>query len=133
MVPELNANYSISSKQIDQFWNEGFIYLKEVLNQDEIKIYGDIIRKTANKRINDNKLEPVSEGAFYQTLNLRFDSPEMMKFTKKPTFQPKTCFGPKMPKIPMKIALPGRLSQLRAEMYAFSHFSRISPNLHNLR
>ena len=80
MLPELNANYSISSKQIDQFWNEGFIYLKEVLNQDEIKIYGDIIRKTANKRINDNKLEPVSEGAFYQTLNLRFDSPEMMRF-----------------------------------------------------
>ena len=49
-------------------------------------------------------------------------SPEIVKFTKKPIFQPKTRFGLNLPKIPMKIALPGRLSQLRAEMCAFSNF-----------
>ena len=80
MLPELKAGYSISKHQIDQFWNDGFIYLKEVLNKDEIEVYGDVIRENANKRINDNNLEPVSEGAFYQTLNLRYDSPDMMKF-----------------------------------------------------
>ena len=49
--------------------------------------------------------------------------PEMVKFTKKPIFQPKTRFGLNSPKIPMNFALPGRLSQLRAEMCTFSDFS----------
>ena len=70
MFPELKADYIISKQQIDQFWQDGFIFLKEVLNKDEIKYYGKIIRETAKKRINKNNLEPVSEGAFYQSLNL---------------------------------------------------------------
>ena len=78
MFPELKADYIISKQQIDQFWQDGFIFLKEVLNKDEIKYYGKIIRETAKKRIKKNNLELVSEGAFYQSLNLRFDTPGMM-------------------------------------------------------
>ena len=39
-----------------------------------------VIRDNAKNRIEKNNLEPVSEGAFYQSLNLRFDTPGMMKF-----------------------------------------------------
>ena len=80
MFPDLKADYIISKKQIDQFWEAGFILLKEVLNKDEIKYYGQVIRDIAKNRIEKNNLEPVSEGAFYQSLNLRFDTPGMMKF-----------------------------------------------------
>ena len=80
MSSELKPDYVISNHQIDKFWDDGFIFLKEVLNKDEIKYYGNIIRETATNRIEKNNLEPVAEGAFYQTLNLRFDSLDMMKF-----------------------------------------------------
>ena len=80
MFPELKADYIISNQQINQFWQDGFIFLKEVLKKDEINYYGNIIRDTAKKSIAKNNLEPVSEGAFYQSLNLRFDTPSMMKF-----------------------------------------------------
>ena len=80
MIAELKADYKLSNRQIDSFWEDGFIVLKEVLNKQEINYYSDIIRETGQKRIKDNNLQPVSEGAFYQSLNLRFDSPEMMNF-----------------------------------------------------
>ena len=51
MFPDLKADYIISKKQIDQFWEAGFILLKEVLNKDEIKYYGKVIRDNAKKRI----------------------------------------------------------------------------------
>ena len=80
MFPDLKADYIISKQQVDQFWEAGFIHLKEVLNKDEIKYYGEVIQNIAKNRIEKNNLEPVSEGAFYQSLNLRFDTPSMMKF-----------------------------------------------------
>ena len=40
MFPELKADYVISKQQVDQFWESGFIHLKEVLNKDEINIMG---------------------------------------------------------------------------------------------
>ena len=41
MFPELKADYIISNQQINQFWQDGFILLKEVLKKDEINYYGN--------------------------------------------------------------------------------------------
>jgi len=79
-LPELKDSYSISNQQIDNFWNDGFIYLRDVLTRDEIEVYREIIRETANIRFKKNEFKPSSEGAFLQTLNLRFDSPQMSQF-----------------------------------------------------
>ena len=43
MFPDLKADYIISKQQVDQFWEAGFILLKEVLNKDEIKYYSKVI------------------------------------------------------------------------------------------
>ena len=85
-----------------------FVLSTEILSNRE--------EMTPKREMGDNSPEIVISG---QKVLI---SPEMMKFTKKPIIQPKTRFGLNSPKIPMKIALPGRHSQLRAEMCAFSHF-----------
>ena len=53
-LPELKDSYSISNQQIDKFWNDGFIYLSDVLTLDEIEVYREIIRETANIRFKKN-------------------------------------------------------------------------------
>ena len=66
MFTDLKADYIISKKQIDQFWEAGFILLKEVLNKDEIKYYGKVIRDNAKKRIEQNNF------GFQNHLHLKF-------------------------------------------------------------
>ena len=41
MPPELNGEYPISESEINNFWNDGFVVLRNVLNEEEIKIYGN--------------------------------------------------------------------------------------------
>ena len=76
--PNLDNNYNIDEEKINFFWKNGFVILKNVLSKEEIEIYRQEIKKVSEKR-NKNK-EKEFGGAFYQALNIRFDSKGVEKF-----------------------------------------------------
>ena len=77
-LPNLDSEYKISKEKIDFFWENGFVHLKNVLSKDEIENYREEIKKVAEERIiNQDKS---FDGAFYQALNIRFDSKGVEKF-----------------------------------------------------
>ena len=39
-LPDLASEYPLTDEQIDQFWEQGFIVLRDVLNPDEINAHG---------------------------------------------------------------------------------------------
>ena len=77
-LPELDKFFTISQEEIDFFWQNGFVVLKNVLDKNEITAYRDEIKKITLER-NRNK-EKEFGGAFYQALNIRFDSKGVEKF-----------------------------------------------------
>lgn len=74
----LNDYYILDKTDINKFWVNGFIHLKNVLSKNEINFYRKEISKTAKKRFKNKEKE--FGGAFYQALNIRFDSKEVEKF-----------------------------------------------------
>ena len=74
----LNDYYILEETDINKFWVNGFIHLKNVLSKNEINFYRKEISKTAKKRFKNKEKE--FGGAFYQALNIRFDSKEVEKF-----------------------------------------------------
>ena len=77
-LPDLDSFFTISQEKIDFFWQNGFVVLKNVLDKNEIIAYRDEIKKITLER-NRNK-EKEFGGAFYQALNIRFDSKGVEKF-----------------------------------------------------
>ena len=77
-LPNLDSEYVIPKEKIDYFWENGFVVLKNVLSKEEIGAYRKEIKKVAEE-INQNK-EKSFEGAFYQALNIRFDSKGVEQF-----------------------------------------------------
>ena len=45
--PNIDSPYQIDSDKINFFWDNGYVILKNVLSRDEIKIYIQEIKKTA--------------------------------------------------------------------------------------
>ena len=76
--PNIDNNYNLDEEKINFFWKNGFVIIKNVLSKEEIEIYRQEIKKVSEKR-NKNK-EKEFGGAFYQALNIRFDSKAVMKF-----------------------------------------------------
>ena len=76
--PDIDSHYNLENKKIDFFWQNGFVILKNVLSKDEISVYRNEIKKVAEDR-NKNKNKEF-DGAFYQALNIRFDSKGVEKF-----------------------------------------------------
>ena len=77
-LPNINSSYKITKEKIDYFWENGFVVLKNVLSREEIEIYREEIKKVTEERI---KNQDKSFGnAFYQALNVRFDSKGVEQF-----------------------------------------------------
>ena len=85
-VPPLNDEYSLSDEQVAQFWRDGFIVLRAVLNRDEVAAYGAAIRETAMRRFAAAGMRAAAHGAFLQTLGLRFDDENVRRFCLAPRF-----------------------------------------------
>ena len=81
MLPELNGEYPVSESEINNFWNDGFVVLRNVLNEKEIKIYGEIIRNASMEKYQAKNMELSFEGGLLQTLNLRMDSKDVAEFS----------------------------------------------------
>ena len=77
-LPTIDSPYDLKKEKIDYFWNNGFVHLKSVLSKEEITAYRKEIKKVTEER-NKNK-EKSFEGAFYQALNIRFESKGVEKF-----------------------------------------------------
>ena len=77
-LPDIDNYYNLEDKKIDFFWQNGFVLLKNVLSKSEISAYRDEIKKVAEERNKDKDKE--FGGAFYQALNIRFDSKGVEKF-----------------------------------------------------
>lgn len=76
--PDIDSFYTISNEKVNFFWKNGFVILKDVLSAKEIEIYRQEIKKVSEER-NKNK-EKEFGGAFYQALNIRFDSKGVDQF-----------------------------------------------------
>lgn len=74
----LNDNYFLNKKNINQFWKNGYIHLKNVLSKNEISFYRKEIQKVTRRKFKNKKKE--FGGAFYQVLNIRYDSELIKKF-----------------------------------------------------
>ena len=77
-LPDIDNYYNLEKEKIDFFWQNGFVVLKNVLSKSEIFTYRDEIKKVAEER-NKNKVKEFG-GAFYQALNIRYDSKGVEKF-----------------------------------------------------
>lgn len=77
-LPNLESEYIVHKDKINYFWENGFVVLKNVLSKEEIAIYRNEIKNTANERNKNN--EKSFGGAFSQALNIRFDSKGVEKF-----------------------------------------------------
>ena len=77
-LPNINSSYKITKEKIDYFWNNGFVHLKNVFSKEEVEIYRQAIKRVTENRI---KNQDKSYGnAFYQALNIRFDSKGVEQF-----------------------------------------------------
>ena len=76
----LATEYPISDQQVEQFWHDGFIILPKVLSAEEVAAYRPIICDTAMQRYQEAGMKPGSDGAFFQTLNMRFENPGMLQY-----------------------------------------------------
>jgi ectoine hydroxylase-related dioxygenase (phytanoyl-CoA dioxygenase family) len=76
--PDIDSHYNLEDQKIDFFWQNGFVILKNVLSKDEISVYRNEIKKVAENRYNYKNKD--FDGAFYQALNIRFDSKGVEKF-----------------------------------------------------
>ena len=79
-LPDLANEYPLTDEQVDQFWEQGFIVLKDVLSPDEINAYGDAIREVALTHFRARGWTTSFGNAFLQQLNLRYCSDAVMRF-----------------------------------------------------
>ena len=79
-LPDLASEYPLTDEQVDQFWEQGFIVLKDVLSPDEINAYGDAIREVALTHFRARGWTTSFGNAFLQQLNLRYCSDAVMRF-----------------------------------------------------
>ena len=77
-LPNIDSSYNITKKKINFFWENGFVVLKNVLSREEIGIYREEIKKISEERMKNQ--DKSFGGAFYQALNIRFDSKGVEKF-----------------------------------------------------
>ena len=75
---DINSFYSVSDTHIESYRNNGFVHLPQVCSKDEIKFFGDSIRRVVKNR--SKELNPALDDYFMQTLNLRFDCSKIMEF-----------------------------------------------------
>ena len=76
--PNIDNIFDLEKEKINFFWKNGFVILKNVLSKEEIEIYRQEIKKVSEER-NKNKDKEFG-GAFYQALNIRFDSKGVEQF-----------------------------------------------------
>ena len=77
-LPNVDSPYYLKNEKIDYFWNNGFVHLKNVFSKEEVEIYRQAIKRVTENRI---KNQDKSYGnAFYQALNIRFDSKGVEQF-----------------------------------------------------
>ena len=79
-LPDLASEYPLTDEQVDRFWEQGFIVLKDVLSPDEINAYGDSIREVALTHFRARGWTTSFGAAFLQQLNLRYCSDAVMRF-----------------------------------------------------
>jgi|TARA_A100001037_G_scaffold304107_1_gene339883 hypothetical protein len=79
-LPDLASEYPLTDEQVDRFWEQGFIVLKDVLSPDEINAYGDSIREVALTHFRARGWTTSFGNAFLQQLNLRYCSDAVMRF-----------------------------------------------------
>ena len=77
-LPNVDSPYDLKNEKIDYFWENGFVVLKNVLSKEEIEIYRNEIKITANERNKNN--DKTFGGAFSQATNIRFDSKGVEQF-----------------------------------------------------
>ena len=77
-LPKLDSKYLITEEKINFFWENGFVVLKNVLSKEEIGIYREEIKKVSEERMKNQ--DKSFGGAFYQALNIRFDSKGVEKY-----------------------------------------------------
>ena len=77
-LPSLDSEYLIPEEKINFFWENGFVVLKNVLSKEEIGIYREEIKKVSEERMKNQ--DKSFGGAFYQALNIRFDSKGVEKY-----------------------------------------------------
>ena len=85
-LPTLEDTYPVAEQQVAQFWRDGFIILRGVLERAEVQAYGAVIREAAMRRFAAREMRPAAHGAFLQTLGLRFDSVGVRRFCLAPRF-----------------------------------------------
>lgn len=81
-LPDLSSEYPLTPEQIQSFRTEGFIILRGVLKPEEVEAFRPGIKKATSEMNRENrKLEERDAygKAFLQTLNLRLNSPAVMK------------------------------------------------------
>ena len=54
----INSSYKLSDDQIQNYRNNGFVYLPGVCSIAEVNYYGDSIRDVVNERIRIKELKP---------------------------------------------------------------------------
>ena len=74
----IDSIYKVSKEKNNFFWNNGFVHLEQVLSKKEISFFRKEIKKVAEEKIKNKEKE--FGGAFYQALNIRFDSKSVEKF-----------------------------------------------------
>ncbi len=79
-LPDLHTTYPLSTAQVRNFWQDGFIVLRGVLNANEVAAYERVIHDTAMDIFRANDMQLSFGTAFLQRTNLRYDSPDVMKF-----------------------------------------------------
>ena len=59
----IDDKYTVPQEKIDYFWDYGFVHLKNILSKEEIEIYRNEIKITANERNKNN--EKTFGGTFF--------------------------------------------------------------------
>ena len=57
MFPELNDIYPDSESEINNFWQNGYVVLRNVLNDEEIEIYSEITRTAGMGKYQSKNME----------------------------------------------------------------------------
>lgn len=83
-LPDLSSPYQVSREQIEEYQETGHIFLPQVCSEAEVSAYRKVIQDTAYDNFNENrdiKDRDTYGKAFLQTLNMRFKSEGIRKFT----------------------------------------------------
>jgi ectoine hydroxylase-related dioxygenase (phytanoyl-CoA dioxygenase family) len=83
-LPDLSESYTVTKEQIKEYKEKGHVHLPNVCSGDEVTEYRNVIRETAYENFKQDKSldERDTYGkAFLQTLNMRFKSKGVQKFT----------------------------------------------------